>query len=265
MTHPLDAGVEALMREVATEIMMPRFRDLKAGEIEEKAPNDYVTVVDKASEARLIEGLTALLPGSHVVGEEGAAAEPALIERIAEGAAWIVDPLDGTGNFAAGRTPFAIMIALAENGVTQAGWIFDPVKNRMCRAALGKGAFIDGERIVARGSGKWRPVAALATRYLPPDVRADVLRRTRWRVTRAKVPNCAGDQYPRVALGVNDFALFWRALPWDHAPGALFLNEAGGRLSRIDGADYQPGEKGKALLAAATPALWDKAAAMLFG
>jgi fructose-1,6-bisphosphatase/inositol monophosphatase family enzyme len=265
MTPALHAGVVALMREVAADIMMPRFRDLKAGEIAEKAPNDFVTVVDTLSEARLIEGLTALLPGSHVVGEEGVAADPALVGRVTEGMAWIVDPLDGTGNFAAGRTPFAIMIALAEEGVTQAGWILDPVTGRLCHAAFGGGAFIDDMRVTAHGSGAALPIGALATRYLPDDVRADITARAAGRFTLADIPNCAGEQYPRVMLGINDVALFWRALPWDHAPGALILEEAGGRIARPDGAPYRPGESRQGLLAAATPELWDEAAAVLFG
>jgi fructose-1,6-bisphosphatase/inositol monophosphatase family enzyme len=264
MTHILDTAVTALMREVAAEIMMPRFRDLKAGEIAEKAPNDFVTVVDTLSEARLIAGLTALLPGSHVVGEEGVAADPRLVERVTEGAAWIVDPLDGTGNFAAGNPPFAIMVALAEEGVTQAGWIFDPVTGRMCHAARGEGCFIDGARITAKGSGAALPIGALATRYLPDDVRASVVTRAAGHFTTADIPNCAGEQYPRLLLGTNDVALFWRALPWDHAPGALMLEEAGGRVARLDGMPYRPGESGQGLLAAATPDLWDAAAARLF-
>jgi fructose-1,6-bisphosphatase/inositol monophosphatase family enzyme len=265
MSAALHSRVEVLMREVAAEIMMPRFRDLKAGEIEEKAPGDYVTVVDKLSEARLIAGLTALLPGSHVVGEEGVAADPALIANVGNGTAWIVDPLDGTSNFAAGRKPFAIMIALAEGGVTQAGWILDPVTGRMCHAVLGGGAFIDGERMVSRGSGASPPIAALSTSYLPEAIRADVGARAEGRFTLVAVPNCAGEQYPRIALGTNDLTLFWRAYPWDHAPGGLFVSEAGGRVARLDGSPYLPAQNGEGLLVAATPQLWDEAASTLFG
>jgi fructose-1,6-bisphosphatase/inositol monophosphatase family enzyme len=266
MTHPLDTAVVALMHEVATTIMMPRFQTLAAHEIEEKAPEDYVTVVDKASEARLIEGLTALLPGSHVVGEEGVAAEPALLERVGAGQAWIVDPLDGTANFAAGRTPFAIMIALAEEGETQAGWILDPVTGRLCTAAKGKGAFVDGRQVMARPTGSPLPLGALATRYLPADVAADVRARIPGKIEEVPVPYCAGEQYPRLFLGENDVGLYWRSLPWDHAPGALMLEEAGGRVGWADGSAYRPTTTGgKGLLAAASPKLWDEAAAVLFG
>jgi fructose-1,6-bisphosphatase/inositol monophosphatase family enzyme len=262
---PHYAAVDDLMREIGRDVVMARFRNLSAADIEEKAKDDYVTVADKESEARLTEGLRAILPGSHVIGEEAVAADPSVVDHITEGHAWIVDPIDGTGNYAAGRTPFAIMVALAEEGVVQAGWILDPSTRRMCHAALGEGAFIDNKRIVAKESGSVLPLAALATRYLPDDVREQVLARAVGHITEVEVPHCAGEQYPRVVLGKNDVALFWRSMPWDHAPGGLFVNEAGGKLARLDGSPYRLGDDRTGLLAAASPRLWDETARLLFG
>ena len=125
------------------------------------------------------------------------------------------------------------MVALAEGGAVQAGWILDPVTRRMCHAVLGGGAFIDNQRIEARPTGGTQPIGALATRFLPAEIRAHVTARAEGHITIADIPNCAGEQYPRLVLGTNDLALFWRAMPWDHAPGALFLEEAGGRIARI--------------------------------
>ena len=262
---PHHAAVDGLMRKIGRDVVMARFRNLDASDIEEKAADDYVTVADKLSEERLTEGLTAILPGSHVIGEEAVATDPTLLDGIRSGQAWIVDPIDGTGNYAAGRTPFAIMVALAEEGVVQAGWILDPVTRRMCHAALGEGAFIDNKRIMARETGAALPVAALATRYLPPDVREHVLARAAGHFTEVDVPNCAGEQYPRVVLGENDLALFWRSMPWDHAPGSLFVEEAGGKIVRLDGSPYRLGDDRTGLLSAASPRLWDEAAKLLFG
>jgi fructose-1,6-bisphosphatase/inositol monophosphatase family enzyme len=262
---PLHAAVDGLMRKIGRDVVMARFRNLDASDIKEKAKDDYVTVADKLSEQRLTEGLMAILPGSHVIGEEAVAADSSVLDRITEGLAWIVDPIDGTGNYAAGRTPFAIMVALAEEGVVQAGWILDPVTRRMCHAALGQGAFVDNKRIVARETGSALPVAALATRYLPPDIREQVLTRGANRITEVDVPHCAGEQYPRVVLGENDLALFWRSMPWDHAPGSLFVEEASGRVARLDGTPYRVGDDRTGLLAAASPRLWDETAALLFG
>ena len=84
-------------------------------------------------------------------------------------------------------------------------------------------------------------------------------------MTLTAIPRCAAEQYPRIVLGINDVALFERTLPWDHAPGALFVEQAGGRVARLDGSAYRLGDRRTGLLAAATPALWDEAAAILFG
>ena len=259
-----DAPVSALIRDVAARIVMPRFRQLDPSQIEEKEPDELVTIADRESEEALSEAVLRLLPGSRVVGEEGCSADPGLIGTIGDGLVWIIDPIDGTANFAAGETPFGIMVALADNGITQAAWLFDPVKDRMCHAALGQGAFMDGERVHSRGSGEAVPVAGLSVRYLPPDMREDVERRAAGKLRCVAIPRCAAEQYPRVILGQNDVALFWRTHAWDHAPGALILSEAGGRVARLDGTLYAPAQTGTGMLAAATPELWDQAAAILF-
>ena len=253
------------MREVAATIMMPRFRALAGQEIREKTPGDPVTIVDHESEARLADGLTALLPAARIVGEEAASADPSILDGLGQGMAWIVDPLDGTANFAAGKTPFAIMIALAADGEIEAGWMLDPVSGRICHAARGKGAFVDGQRIAARPTGHTLPVAAIALHFLTPEKRAEMLARGEGQAELVPIPRCAGEQYPRLALGRNDIALFERTLPWDHAPGALFVTEAGGRVARTDGSPYRIGIAGRGLIGAASPALWDEAARIFFG
>ena len=244
---------------------MPRFRQLDAAHIEEKAPDELVTIADRESEEALSEALLEMLPGSRVVGEEAVSADPSLIEGISQGVVWIVDPIDGTANFAAGETPFGIMVALAVDGVTEAAWLYDPVQDRMCSAGRGQGAFINGARVHARTSGEAIPVAGLSTRYLPPELREDIEQRAEGRMRCVGIPRCAAEQYPRVMLGTNDLALFWRTHVWDHAPGALIVQEAGGKVARFDGTTYAIGQTGKGLLAAASPAMWDEAAAILLG
>src|SRR5437879_2711858 len=104
--------VTGLIEETAALEILPRFRKLAAGDIREKEPGDLVTVADEAAEARLTPLLTALLPGSLVLGEEAAAADPKLLNRLlGDHPVWVIDPVDGTGNFAAGRPAFAVMVA----------------------------------------------------------------------------------------------------------------------------------------------------------
>ncbi|HEY9538637.1 MAG TPA: inositol monophosphatase family protein, partial [Kiloniellaceae bacterium] len=144
------AKVTALIEEIAAEDVLPRFQALAAHEIHEKAAGEVVTVVDVAVEKRLTARLTDLLPGSLVVGEEAVHAEPALMDQLASDApVWILDPIDGTRNFAHGRPVFAIMVALAQGGESIAGWILEPVSGRFGIAERGAGAWMGGRRLQA--------------------------------------------------------------------------------------------------------------------
>lgn len=265
ITPALSANVSALLRSVSADVILPRYRNLAAHEIIEKAADDLVTIADRESEAWLNEGLARLLPDAGLIGEEACAADPTLATTAGRGLNWIIDPIDGTGNFAAGRPPFGVMVALADEGEVLAGWIYDPLADRLCFAARGHGATINGERIAARGSGADLPVAGISTLFVDEATRDDLDRRTRDRMRMVEIPRCAAEQYPRIVLGVNDLALFNRTLPWDHAAGAIFVEEAGGRVARPDGRPYRVGTDEKCLLAAWSPALWDEAAAILFG
>jgi len=263
--HGLNDPVVTLMREIAATIILPRFQKLATDEIAEKTPGDSVTIADRESEARFNEALVGLLPGSRVIGEEAVAADPALLDSIARGEVWIVDPLDGTMNFIEGKSPFAIMVGLLADGEPQAGWILDPVTNRVCHGARRDGAFVNGERITTQPTGRPLPVGAIAPYFLPPDRKAALEARAAGKIEIVAIPRCAGEQYPRLALGQNDIALFERSHPWDHVPGALFLEEAGGKLARVDGTPYRVDVPGTGLIGAASPALWDQAARILVG
>lgn len=261
----LHEPVVALMRDVARDIVMPRYQNLSADEISEKAANDFVTIADRESEIRLAEGLAAILPEAGIIGEEACAADPAILDRAGVGLNWIIDPIDGTGNFAAGKAPFGIMIALVDAGVTLAGWILDPISGRLCHAMLGGGSHIEGQQVMARESGGDLPIAALAVYFMSDAERADIQKRSQDRFALVDIPRCAAEQYPRLVLGQNDVSVFARTLPWDHAAGTLFVNEAGGRCQRIDGTPYVVGDQRRGLLGASSPRLWERAATVLFG
>ena len=102
----MTAPVAALMRQVARDVVMPRYRNLTTDEIVEKAADELVTIADRESEERLQEGLALLLPEAGIVGEEAVSADPAVLDGLGSGVNWIIDPIDGTANFAAGRPPF---------------------------------------------------------------------------------------------------------------------------------------------------------------
>jgi fructose-1,6-bisphosphatase/inositol monophosphatase family enzyme len=187
------------------------------------------------------------------------------MDGINDGLVWLIDPIDGTSNFAEGKSPFGLMIALLTDGERTAGWMYDPITQRMCHASAGAGAFINGARITAHETGAPLPVAALATGFMKPEARADVEQRAAGTFEIVPIPRCAAEQYPRLVLGQNDISLFQRSLPWDHAPGALFLEEAGGVILRTDGSPYRVGDGGSGLIGASSRRMWDRAAEILFG
>lgn len=251
--------VAGLIREVAATIVLPRFRHLAANQIRQKAPGDVVTIADQEAERALTAGLTRLLPGSEVLGEEAAAADPQVLRKVSDaGAVWIVDPVDGTNNFAAGKTPFAVMVALLRDGEPAASWILDVVADRMAIAEAGSGAYIEGERVKARTDdpGAAAMTGTLARHYFPPDLRERVNRRVGGFARVTNGHHCAGYEYPSVATDEQQFAMFWRILPWDHVPGALFLTEAGGVVRHIDGDPYRPADSERGLLVAPNDKVW---------
>lgn len=253
----LDTEMLALLRFAAERLIMPRWRNLAAGEIEEKAKDDPVTVADREVEQFLTDALTRLAPGVAVVGEEAAHADSSVMERLS-GACWIIDPIDGTSNFAAGHGHFATMVALADAGEAIAAWIYDPQRGRMCRALRGEGAFVDEGRVVARSSGAEPARLAAMTRYMAPEHRTLFETEVAPNFTLVGAPGCAAEQYPLVALGEHDIAIYERVLAWDHAAGCLFLNEAGGRCARQDGSAYRIDSGRKGLIATGEPKMWDR-------
>ena len=264
MSRALDAAVAALMRETAEKTLLKHYQKLSIGDVTDKAADDVVTIADTESEAMLAEGLAKILPDAAIVGEEAAHVDPAIFDRLSNKLCWIIDPLDGTNNYAVGKPPFGILLALAEQGETVAGWIYDPLSGRLCTTHRGQGAWINGERFTSRVSGADKPIAAVSLVFLDNAKREALLEHIAPHYTLVDIPRCAAEQYPRIGLGVNDVSLFEKTLAWDHAAGVLFLNESGGKAARPDGSAYrvdrhlEPG-----LIGASSPALFDAMAERL--
>jgi fructose-1,6-bisphosphatase/inositol monophosphatase family enzyme len=264
LTLTLSREVSAVLRDAAQRAVLPHYQRLESHQIDAKAADDVVTVADKEAELILAEGLARLLPEATIIGEEAAHADPALLERLGDALCWIIDPIDGTNNYAAGKPPFGLMVALAEKGETIAGWIYDPLTGRLCHAHRGAGAWIGEDRISARTTGAEPPVAAISLVFMDQAKRAAMKDHIAPHYTLVDIPRCAAEQYPRLVLGVNDLSIFERTLAWDHAPGVLFVNEVGGKVARPDGRPYRVDEAHlPGLLAAANLALWEELAERL--
>lgn len=232
--------VTDLLREAAERAILPRYRRLERHEIAEKTPGEVVTAADGEAEAILSLSLPGLLPGSRVVGEEGCAAEPGLLRDLGQGLVWLLDPLDGTANFAAGKPPFAIMLALLRDGLPLVSWMLDPLSGELWAAEAGGGAWRGDQRLRTdqRVPDAAEMRGALTSHFMSAAMQ-DRIRGSLSAVMPLPKLMCSGAEYPAIALGERQLSLFWRTLPWDHVPGALFLAEAGGHVCRLDGAPYR--------------------------
>jgi len=235
-------NVEDLLRQVAEQEILTRFGKLQPSDIFRKSEHgDLVTVADLEAENRIREGLLKLVPDSVVVGEEDAFKSPDILDKLhGDQAVWVVDPVDGTGNFAKGKPCFAVMCALIEGGETQMGWILDPVAGACITARLGQGTYLEGQRLTisppldglksmtgSLGEGLQKRLAKKGPHNRPERI-------VRYR--------CVGREYMDLVLGKLHFALYGgKMMPWDHAAGTLMVAEAGGiARTMIENQAYSP-------------------------
>ena len=235
------AQVADLIREVAATELLPRFRNLSEDEVRQKRPGDLVTVADVASEQRIASGLAKILPGVPVVGEEAVEGDAGLLDLIGRPGerCWIVDPLDGTANFAAGKATFAIIVALVEDGRTVGGWILDVPNGRLAVALAGQGVTLDGKVVVGARGG---PPSGFVGYKIRKAVECQLPAVRRRGLGPVSTLRCAGVEYLEILAGRAAFSIYRRTKPWDHAAGALMLAEAGGGAVRFDGDDYAPAQ-----------------------
>lgn len=259
------AAIAAMIEGVAAAEVLPRWRNLAAGDIVEKnGPDDLVTVADKAVEEILTERLRAALPNSDVVGEEAVHAEPGLLRRLREpGLVWVIDPIDGTSSFARGEPVFSVMVALLCDGEPVAGVLHAPALGHTTYAARGEGAWRRETGATALRLPRPEPVAGLGDmigivgkRAFADDRRAGILARAgRFKALRGN-SGCAGIDYPDLARGHVHVALYSKSEPWDHLPGLAIVAEQGFHYARHDGSPYAPGDNTGGLLVTSSAVHW---------
>ncbi|MFE6782887.1 inositol monophosphatase family protein [Streptomyces sp. NPDC057680] len=234
--------VEEAVRKAAAAEIMPRFRQLAADDIVEKnGPHDLVTVADRAAEAHLTESLTALLPGSVVVGEEAVHADPAVYDALrGDAPVWIVDPVDGTRQFVHGDPGFCTLVALARHGELLASWTYAPALDEFAVAVRGRGATLNGQplRAGSPAPGEVLEVATSHPDYTTPDQKRALLGLAAEGVA-PRPCGSAGLEYLAVARGALAATAFSWEYAWDHAAGLLLVTEAGGTHTTLAGEPFR--------------------------
>ena len=257
--------VVSVIREAAQQHILPLWQNLEDHHIDDKGGGDLVTAADRACEQFLGEQLAKVVDRSLVVGEEAVSEDAAALASLdTEQPVWVIDPLDGTRNFAHHRQPFGVMVCLVKGGESIAGWIYDPIADSLLSAEQQAGCLLDGQRVTLSGADK--PCAemhgAVMTNYLPGDLREHVRARLD-AFAESKSFRCAAHDYRRLVTGQVDFLLYYRTFVWDHAPGVLIASEAGATIARYDGSAYSPRSDGKGLLCANTPGNWEAVKSLL--
>ncbi len=230
----LAAQVEA----AAEQELCSRWHKVEAGL---KADGSVITAADLAMQARLTEELAGRFPQVRMLGEEMPAAQQARLLSDSDTPLWCLDPLDGTGNFAAGIPFFSVSLALVVDGMVQAGVVHDPVRKESFTAVRGAGAWLNGEPLSPRGDVTELSAASglIDFKRLRPSVATRLAVRPPYRSQRS-FGSVALD-WCWIAAERCHLYLHGGQRLWDYAAGALVLQQAGaagGLLERLDG-DWQ--------------------------
>jgi myo-inositol-1(or 4)-monophosphatase len=235
MSQFLDVAIETA-REAGA-ILRPEFDRPK--QISYKGEVDIVTESDRRSEALIVARLRKHFPDHAIIAEEGSGSSAGGTKYC-----WHVDPLDGTTNFAHGYPCFAVSIGLAEQGRPVAGVVFNPVSEEMFTAARGEGAYLNGKRIHVS------PIEKLAYSLVATGFPTHQRKRSAninyyWEFTLRShgVRRDGSAALDLCSVACGRFEAFWEfgLNSWDTAAGVLLVEEAGGRVTDMDGGPYHLG------------------------
>lgn len=263
MPHIDPQKVGNYIRDVAADVIVPRFQQLENHEISTKTgPTDLVTIADIEAEDALTKICRDILPGSYVVGEEAVskgAIDISLLGRE-EGYVWVIDPVDGTLNFANGNEKFGSILALVYKGAVIQGWILDIPGQCMAIAEQSSGVEIEGRSV------KYPEMVAplkqtrgfISRKFLPQKMQDDLCGVLEQEFGDIETYICCAHEYMDILKGDAYFSMFSRIRPWDHLAGVLMLGEAGGYVRKWDRSPYQPQDQFGGLLSAPDIETYDK-------
>lgn len=215
--------------------MVRQLNQLESLQVVEKSPNEFVTQVDKAAEAAIIEVIRDHHPDHAILAEESGATGDHEYQ-------WIIDPLDGTTNYLHGFPVFSVSIAVARRGEIEHGVVYDPLRQEIFTASRGQGAQLDGRRIrVSKRTTLQQSLVATGFPYRANlehlERYLNMLRAVMLESSGVRRPGSAALDLCYVAAGRVDAFFELGLSKWDIAAGSLIIREAGGRISDFQGRD----------------------------
>lgn len=232
---PTLRAVVAAVKLVAAEEIMPRYMKVA---LQRKSDGSLCTEADLAAQAALTRKLQAIL-NVPVIGEEMTVEQQrALWNESGEQGVWCIDPIDGTSNFVRGLAYFAVSAALVREGRSVLGVVYDPVADEAFAAEAGRGAYLNGEKLVSRNAAQdlSTALASVDMKRLNSELAQRLAAAPPYSSQRCFGASALDWCY--TAAGRYDVYLHGGQMLWDYAAGSLVLEEAGGQLCCLDGDDF---------------------------
>jgi fructose-1,6-bisphosphatase/inositol monophosphatase family enzyme len=250
--------IVSLMRDAAERIILPKYKNLEEGDIDTKSsPTDLVTVADIQSEAFLTHELKRLYPEYEILGEEKASRDPSAFELLknTQQPYVVIDPIDGTGNFVAGKAEFGMILSVVKNGEVVQAYIYDALEDHFVTAIKGLGAY-DGTTRIYLGATHHLKSGIGKDKYFDDSLKASFNKAATGEGFDVSVLGCSAHEYMHLVRGKERFYFACNAKPWDHLAGSLIIREAGGVCKNWDGTDYKPKDLNTSILSASTDQDW---------
>lgn len=274
ISEKTESELLGLLRATARAEILPRYRALGHDDIASKtSASDLVTIADQGAEKMISAGIAKILPDAEIVGEEAVSENPNVLKRIGDSKlSVIIDPIDGTWNFAKGLPLFGVILAVVHRSETVFGALYDPVMDDATTARKGQGAFHvsrDGSRKQLHLSKPERKgladmIGAVPHCLYSPEERQRIATRF-MAFERVLSYRCACHEYRILAEGSLDFSMSGPLKPWDHAAGELIYREAGGFAAMVDTmTPYRPDMTEGRLLLARSREAWREIHEALF-
>ncbi len=260
-------AIGELIKHIAQQEILPRFKNLQAEDIIEKSLGELVSIADTETEKALSCALKERFPSAIIGGEESIAKAPSLLnDIISADRAFLIDPVDGTNNFIKGDDRFALMMTELRQSEVVAAWIYLPVGDKLAMAEKGAGVQINGKNIVmpTHFTPYENMISAAHINRFPEKLRA--IARNGLKDFKENNPAfCAGYDYISLLEGEKNFSLYYRTLPWDHLPGAFMVAQAGGYArTLVKGQKYTIHDQVNGLLSVASEEQWHHIRELIF-